>query len=376
MSFGKCVDRYLIRRYFTYALFSLLIFSIAWLAPERLFDVVRYVSTNLMTPQQGLAYLLFQIPDVLNYCIPISALCASVFLFRQLSLSSELIVMIASGISYFRLCIPMMLAGSLLSGLLWFNQDVLYPEAAKALSALNQVTHYSDKREESPQVSFAEYDAQSRLSLFMVINPEAKADQNQFVILTFQTAPSGSSSILEKIITAQSGVWQASEKTWHFHEAVRYTVTQEGLYKSIEKLPSLLMPTSTVPHELLTFKKGNPNAFSMGTLSQYVSLLERGRQTENARFYKVRWYQRLTLLLIPILFSFYGALIGQERSRAKRNMGLTYASVLLLVFNILVPTTTTLGNIGILLPSVAAMLPVMLIVLLANLLVKLRRLES
>ena len=86
----------------------------------------------------------------------------------------------------------------------------------------------------------------------------------------------------------------------------------------------------------------------MGQLTRYVRLLRRGHQTEDAKFYDVRLYQRIFLPFVPLMFAVLGAGIGIERSRAKRNLGLTYAAALLLIYNFLVPTTTTLGSIGLL----------------------------
>jgi hypothetical protein len=61
-----------------------------------------------------------------------------------------------------------------------------------------------------------------------------------------------------------------------------------------------------------------------------------------------------------LLLALLGGGIGVERSRARRNLGLTYAAVLLLFYNILVPSCTTLGSIGVLPAVLAAVMPLIL----------------
>ncbi|MCA9808218.1 MAG: hypothetical protein KC476_09720, partial [Cyanobacteria bacterium HKST-UBA06] len=49
--------------------------------------------------------------------------------------------------------------------------------------------------------------------------------------------------------------------------------------------------------------------------------------------------------------------IGIERSRSRKNLGLTYTALLLLLYNVMVSITTTMGNVGVLPVWLSGLLP-------------------
>ena len=354
----KVLDRYFLQQVSAIAIFAIIIFTIAWLAPETMFKVIQGISEGKITVPQGLTYLVYQVPTVLNYCIPISALFASVFFMRQISLSSELIAILGSGISFRRLLVPIGMVGLGLTMLFFLTQEILGPWAATNLRVFNRLTHFDTQEIADPQVVFLEKNPHGSLNKFLIISPYAHDAQNQFIFLFYEGE--GEETHLSRIITATKGHWEPKQVAWHLHDGIEYLLNSEGIYSHVHAFNDEIVETSPIANALLSFPNGSPAEFNVKDLERYVRLLSGGGQTEDAKFYRIRLYQRYILPWICVMFALFGTYIGVERSRATRNLGLTYAAILLLLYNILVPVSTTLGNIGIFPAFIAACLPLII----------------
>lgn len=350
------------------------VFTICWLTPEILLKAVQEVSKGRFSLEQGLAFMLYQTPEVLLYCIPISMLFSTVFLFRQLSLSGELTAMLASGISLRRLLIPIGAVGLGVSLLFFLTQETLLPWAAGELRALNQITHFDRKNVVTPQVTFIERSDSGEIEKFLMISPKAQGVQDKFIFLFYQGK--GDSIRIRRIVTATEGRWVKRLQSWHLQKGVDYLLNSNGIYRDVRSFQAQMIPTSPIPQALLSFPMGNPAEFRLKQLTEYVSLLTQGGQTEDARFYEIRLYQRYFLMWVPFVLAVLGAAIGIERSRTRRNLGLTYAALLLLIYNVLVPVSTTLGGIGFLPTILAAFLPLFVAVAGGGAIIQLRKSEG
>lgn len=368
------LDGYLFKRLLVVTAFGILIFTIAWIAPEMLFRAIKSVSQGTFSPGQGLAYLFYQMPEVLSYCLPISALFASVFLFRQLSLSSELTAILASGISFRRILIPVALVGLLVSGAYWLNQEVYAPWAAHNLRELNRKTQFDDRLVVNPHVTFLERTTEGLMDKFMVVLPEAKEGEMKFVFLFYRQGKNRLG--IDRILTANRGKWDPDQEVWNLFDTREYQVSDQGYYSQIIEQPKALVKTSPVAHKLLSFPLGKASEFKTFQLSTYVNLLKQGGQDEDARFFQVRLFQRFFLPWATLVLAVLGAAIGIERSRSKRNLGLTYAAVLLLLYNVMIPSFTTFGSMGMLPSVMAAAMPVVLVTIIGLGIIRLRRCEG
>ncbi len=368
------LDRYLLLRLGKIAFFTVLVFTLCWLAPEILSNAIQGVSDKKFTMDEGFAYLLYHLPEVLSYCLPISMLFASVFLFRQISLNGELITVLASGVSFRRVMIPIGVFGAFVSVLFFINQEVFSPWAAYELRQLNNRTQFDEKRIVNPQVTFVEKDGQGTIKKFLVISPTARGRQDKFIFL-FYTGKAGKMRI-SRIVTAKDGNWNWDAGAWQLRRGVEYQLDAKGIYEQVASFRAKAYETSFIPYALLSFPTGHPDEFSVRQLRQYVALLKSGGQTEDAKFYEVRLFQRFFMPIVPVIFALLGTGIGLERTRARRNLGLTYSAVLLLLYNILVPVFTTFGSIGMLPAVLAALLPVLFAVGAGILIVRIRRSEG
>lgn len=110
----KILNRYLLKEIILAFLFSLLIFTFAMVAGNliKLADLV--INKGVDVAQVGKLFL-YLIPFLLSYTIPMSALSAMLLVFGRLSSDNEIIAMRANGINLYRLSVPLLTAGLILS---------------------------------------------------------------------------------------------------------------------------------------------------------------------------------------------------------------------------------------------------------------------
>jgi lipopolysaccharide export system permease protein len=96
-------------------------------------------------------YLFFLTPMVVNYVAPLSVLVAVLITFGLLQKTSQVVALTASGQSIYRLAMPALLASTLLSALVFVNQDYLMPFANRRQ---NNLRHLIRSGQEPPQTFY------------------------------------------------------------------------------------------------------------------------------------------------------------------------------------------------------------------------------
>lgn len=92
-----------------------------------LFQLLDAITRNRTDWSVVINYLIFLLPMIVNYVTPMAALVAVMVTFGLLQKSSQVVALTASGQSIYRLAMPVLLGGVLLSGFVFFNQDYVLP---------------------------------------------------------------------------------------------------------------------------------------------------------------------------------------------------------------------------------------------------------
>jgi lipopolysaccharide export system permease protein len=119
------IKRYIAKEFVSYLLIcslSLIIIAIVFSTLAELPNLEKENGTELF-----LKAILSGIPLLIEVIVPISVLLATVLAFISLSKSSEIIAMMAAGVSLFHLVLPVFFCGIVIAGLLYLNQSFLAP---------------------------------------------------------------------------------------------------------------------------------------------------------------------------------------------------------------------------------------------------------
>ena len=124
----KILRKYLFKEISFMFLFSLLLFTFALVAGNmiQLADLVINKGINIILIGK---LFFFLIPFLLSYTIPMSALSATLIVFGRMSSDNEITAMRAHGINLYRLSMPLLIAGVVLSLFSIILNDRVLPEA-------------------------------------------------------------------------------------------------------------------------------------------------------------------------------------------------------------------------------------------------------
>ena len=132
----KIVDRYIFRELIEPFLFGLGSFTAILSASMVLFELVRAVVLRGMPLLVALQVFVYRLPNIVVYIFPMATLLAALLAFSRLSSDSEVIAFRASGISLYRLIIPVIFLGLLVSFANLTFSEIVVPESNKAAKNL------------------------------------------------------------------------------------------------------------------------------------------------------------------------------------------------------------------------------------------------
>ena len=298
--FPLILDDYVVREYATN--FALVLFSFGTLFLiftffELIGDIIRN-RTPLVTVGD---YLLNLIPYILYNITPLCSLVAVLITFGALSRSSELTAMKATGISIFRVVVPVLvLTGLISAGLFAFDESYL-PAANRRQEALRSVIKGKpaqtflrpDRKWISGQSD--RFGEPARIFFYQFFDP----DKNVFANLTvFEFEPNG--FVLHKRIFASSAHWDEHIHQWIFENGWQRTFHGEAV-ASFE--PFTIESEPAIHERPVYFKKEDrpSQEMSYNQLSRYISdLSQSGFDTMRMR---VQLNRKLAYPLITLVMA-------------------------------------------------------------------------
>jgi len=131
----RILDRYILKSFLIPFLYCFFGFIAMWLA----FDLA-YKTNDLLTNKITTGMLLYyygtQMPQYVVFILPVALLLAILFSLSKMSRSNEIISMLASGMSLYRLVLPLIFAGVAVSGICFAMNYELAPHAEPSKSIL------------------------------------------------------------------------------------------------------------------------------------------------------------------------------------------------------------------------------------------------
>lgn len=369
----RVLDRYLFKQVALTLIFSVVLFTVIWLAPETLFKLIQKIGAGELPVARGLWLFILHIPPVLQQVLPMAAFLGAFFVFRRLSQEFEVVAMMGQGISPARIALPVAAVG--LAALLVHVgvQEFLTPETAPALDR-QRIAYGLDSGREADFV-FVEKTDHGALSRFLFIGnigtvgkDEIRAESHNlsdFIVLEYGDDPfQQETATVRKIIQAPRGWWDNGEQGWVLDDVTVYHLDEAGVYRDVTRHYKYTVPMSNYAAKLLRTTAQNPLSLSWGGLNRLINLLNAGGQTQDVPFYAVRLWQKAAVPVGTMVLALLGAWIGMEAVRSRRSYNLTMAALLLFAYAVTVPFATNLASAGLVPAWLMVWLPIGVVILL------------
>jgi lipopolysaccharide export system permease protein len=337
------LNRYLLKKF----LVNLLIAIAGWIVIFVIINMIEQISTfidNGATLDQFFLYYLYFIPYIISLTLPIAMLLAVLFAVSNLAQNNEIIAQLSSGVSLYKILMPLFIASVFISIASGFFDEFIVPEANQRRLDLER---YDIKKNPRNSGKFRNniyvQDTENRKIAIKYFNGK----KNQGREVSFQTF---AGPILTERIDAKTMTWQDS--TWHLKDA---TVR---VFNNGNETASIIGDTSIansriLPENLIDIQK-KPEEMSYAELNVFIDELR--SIGASAR----KWYVERHLKIALPFANFIVVLIGAPFASRKRRGGIGFSFGLSLLisfsFFIIIRFGQVLGHQGTLEPFLAAWL--------------------
>lgn len=348
VGFPMLIDVYLLQRFFYY-FFVLLVGFILIFDAFTLFDLLADISRNRIPLSMVLDYFRYLIPYMTYQLAPLATLVATLVTLAVLAKNNEVVAFKASGISLYRLVLPLTLAGLLLAVGLFALENTYLPYANQRQDALRSEIKGRPAQtylQPARQWIFGE---NNKIYNYELYDP----DRQLFGGLNVFELDPDTFQIRRRIFATRAS-WEPSLNTWVlFGGWVRDfdgpRITSYRPFKA-ESLPELSEPPSYFRREVRQSEQMNARE-----LGEYIlGLRKAGFDTSRL---SVQWQKKFAFPLIAAIIIFLGApfafLVGTRGAIS----GLAVAVGVGIVYWATSALFEAMGSVGQLPPFVSAWAP-------------------
>ena len=299
MAFPMLIDIYLFQQFFYY-FFVLLAGFVLIFDAFTLFDLLGDIARNHVPFLTVVNYFRYLIPLMIYQLAPLATLVATLVSLAILAKNNEVIALKASGISLYRLVVPLLLAGILVSGCLFLLDDTFLPYANQRQDALrNEIKGRPAQTYFEPARQWI-YGENSKIYNYELFDSDRQlfGGLNVFELdpATFQ---------MRRRIFATRATWEPTESLWILTGGWVRDFGSDGRVVRYEPFKATTLPELTEPPGY--FRREVRQSFQMNwrQLGEYIASL-RQAGFDTARL-SVQWQKKFAFPLIAAIIVFLGA---------------------------------------------------------------------
>jgi LPS export ABC transporter permease LptG len=282
------MDLYLLRTFFAYFAILMLVFVFlfeAFTFFELLDDIARHRIVFVVV----MDYFLFLTPYLLYQLAPLAALVAILATLGIMSKNNEIVACKASGISLYRLAVPLLIAGLALAGSMIVLDDTFLPYANQRQDALrNQIKGRPPQTYKQPERWI--FGQNSKIYNYDLFDPA----QNLFGGLTVLEIDPLTFEIRRRVFAARAQ-WSEAQKIWVLESGWMREFSGGTIVRyehfNVKDLPELTEPPSYFNREVLPAIQ-----MSWPQLRRYIDDLHRAGF--DVAGLTVQWHRKLAFPLI------------------------------------------------------------------------------
>jgi lipopolysaccharide export system permease protein len=298
-------------------------------------------------------------PEFVVLAFPMSVLLAGLMAYSRLSSDSEIIALRSIGINIYRLVIPAIILSLLITGLTFFFNDYVSPQANnQAKVILDQALKNDTNKFKQKNIIYPQYG-----DIFGENNEKNYALTRLFYAEEFDGKTMKGLTILDRsqpkltqIIIAESATWNIIDNKWDFYNGSIYVLAPDGSYRSIVTFETQQLDLPRTPIELGQ-KCKDYNEMTIRESYQCLETLKDSKDDKKILKLQVRIQEKFALPFICLIFGILGSALGI--SPQNKGKATSFGICVLVVFSyyLLAFLSSALGVSGILSPFISAWTP-------------------
>jgi len=342
----KSADKYL-SKHFLLTLFFLLISLISVYLVFDFFEKIDNFSEAHVATKTICIYFLFTIPTIISQMLPVSSLLATLISLSLFKKHNEIIALQACGFSPYRISLPYILGGMIISLFLFvFNETVV----SKTQAITNNIWNVQVERKR-PRGGYL----QERIwlrgenAIYQIDAINLKTNTLYGITVYFLT----SDFQLKKRVDANKAIWSEREKKWIFFHGAEQILSKKG-----EMITTFFnkkkFDLNETPADLV-FLEANYQQLNLWQLKRYINQLK--KQGYDTITYAVDLWQKTAAPLTPFILIIFGVALVFKGRETKIGHTISLGILIAFLFWVIQALSLALGKAGYLPPFLAAWLP-------------------
>jgi lipopolysaccharide export system permease protein len=368
----RLLDQYVSKKFILNLLFSLTAFASIFVTVDLLEALSEFIDRK--APAIAVAsYYFYYLPYIIILSMPVAMLLASMFSVGQLSKYNELTAMLAAGRSLYRILLPILAIGLLISGAMLLFAEQVMPIANQRKAEIKQ--RYIERMPKNLPARLSNLYFQETAD-----SAVAPGDEN---ISTLGNTPvrrifigyyDEANRIAQKVsVQEYQGIFisrRVDALQMHWQEAAysKAPVRRAGVWEMVQgyrrqfdeanetavRFDTLAMPELSFTPQVLTKVQKDPEEMSYGELQKFIR--EVARNGGNPDRWLVDLYLKISFPLANFIIVLFGAPLAAGRIRSGGAVGVATSLVICFLYFGTVKTSQSMGQNGTLDPLLAAWL--------------------
>ncbi len=340
----KIIDRYILGKFLGTFVYAVLLFSAVAIVIDLTEKIDNFLDKDIPLQEIIFGHYLNFIPYIDALLMPLFVFITVIFFTSRLTNRSELLAMVGSGVSFYRILVPYLVGALIIASSLFVFNHYLVPKANKGRLAF-QYTYISTivrslKRNVHLQVSPTEYMYVENYSMQDSLGYKFSYEVVQDNRITYK-------------LRADRMKWNTKKGQWEFRNYTERTFNRgkETLAQG-KQLDSLF---NFYPKDM-EFRTSLREEMTTPQLKEYIAVLE-ARGADYLDFYYIELYRRTANAYTVLILTIIGFVISSRKVRGGIGVQLVAGIVLGLLYIIFERFSTTFSTNGDLDPFLGVWLP-------------------
>ncbi|MBS0029499.1 LptF/LptG family permease [Chitinophaga sp. 22321] len=310
------IDWYILRKLIGTFIYSLMIFLLISVVIDTTEKVDDFMKHHLSLHEIIVDYYFGFIPHILALLFPLFIFLSVIFFTSKMAYRSEIIAILAAGVSFRRFLRPYWMGAFLFGGILWLANYWVVPNANRIRTSFENKYLHSHDDEKS------QYNRTTRIDSFTYVtfgtyDPNYKSGSN-FTL----------SSIDKQDMTfklkADRITWDSTTKKWRLDYVTLRTM--HGLKETWSSKQDTLMKLALLPKDLVD-EKNLQEAMTTPDLRRFINR-ESIRGSEGLNTYWVEYYRRTAAAFAVVILTLIGGIIAAKKVRGGSGLHLAVGIVI------------------------------------------------
>ncbi len=352
----KKLDSYILRQLVSTVLFSIIGLCVLFVVVHLLENLDGFLDRKTPPKLIALFYLNY-LPEIIKLITPIAMLLSSLFTMGRFSQQNELTAMKAGGMSLYRIMLPVLLFGIVLSAGQFYFDGWVVPRANRFKAEFER-KYMGKGRVETSLYNVYVRDTPTRNLIMRFYDDQSKTGSG----FTLEEYSSEQIPRILKRIDAGNFSYDTVKNMWQLGNVFEHRFqTDFQARPDVRIVPTSSLSINTTPRMLMQFQR-NTSELTFPELKEYIDASERGGK--DVRQQRIAFWGEYALPWANFIVMLFGVPISGGQRKAGLALEITMAMVIAFVYVASIRIGQTLGLAGDVPPMLAAAAPHLLFLLL------------